>query len=219
MKFLLPTLMALAPALAAAAEPACKVPELPKSDTTARTAAAAGALRATNPCKLVPGIRAKSLASVWARLLSNTQLGGRRLDTPAPPGLPNGLALARAGKVEFDLRVLESEQARSLRVSSGAGLLAEAGPAATMLAVPVAQGSPDTEYTWTLVTNRSSYRGSFTVLGAAESAEVERQLAGLAAEPLDEATRLLYTAAIYDEADLYAERERVLQQARRLMQL
>jgi hypothetical protein len=219
MKSLLLLLAGLAPLAVAAAEPACTVPELPNSAATQRTAEAATALRATNPCKLVPGIRAKSLASVWARLLSSTKLGGRRLDTEVPPGLPNGLVLARGGMVRFDFSVLGDEKPRALRVSAGTRVLAEFGPLNSVLDLPVGKGAADTDYTWSLVTDRGSYRGSFTLLGEAERADVERQLAGLAGALLDDTTRLLYTAAVYDEADLYSERERALLQARRLMQL
>jgi hypothetical protein len=51
------------------------VPPLSQSDKSAPVAEAAKRLRATDPCKVVPGLSGKSLGSVWAGLLSAKRPG------------------------------------------------------------------------------------------------------------------------------------------------
>ena len=56
--------------LGAAAETSCGITVLPQGEGTPQVAAAARALAATNPCKLVPGFTSKSLGNVWASYLA-----------------------------------------------------------------------------------------------------------------------------------------------------
>lgn len=218
-RYLFP-LASLALSLAAhAADADCRVPPLPQSDKTPQAADAARKLSATDPCKTVPGIRAKSLKTVWASLLSNTKLGGRRLETPPPAGIPNGAALARGGKVHVDFAALDGETVRAFRVESGGRVLLDLATPPRELDVAIGRAAPDTEFSWTLLTSAASYHGEFTVIDEAARTDVERQLGLLEEQHLDEVPRLLYQAAIYDEADLYSERDRVFVKLRKLLSL
>ena len=109
-------LFSLSLSLSAAAQTNCGIASLPQGEGTPQVVAAARALAATNPCKLVPGFTAKSLGSVWASLLSSTRTGGRRLESPVPVGAPQGLTLPEKQMVHFDFSELAGEQLRQLRV-------------------------------------------------------------------------------------------------------
>jgi hypothetical protein len=213
--------LALAWPALALASPECEVPPLQQTQQNPKAAAAALALRATDPCKLVPGLNGKTLKSVWASLLSNRKTGGRRLDTAVPEGLPNGVVLAGPAGVHFDFRDVAGEGLRSFSVEfDHKPLLAGAVPPPELdlpLARTAAAGAGS--YAWTLVTRQNSYRGQFTLLDAEGRADVEQQLEALARAELDPAARLLYQAAIYEDAGLYSERDRVFAQLRKLVEL
>ena len=98
------------------AKAGCTLASLPQSDRTPQTAAAARALANTDPCKVVPGFTAKSLTTVWNTLLSSSRTGGRRLETPVPPGAPQGLMLAQRQVIVFDFNAIAGEQLKSLKV-------------------------------------------------------------------------------------------------------
>ncbi|WP_296000171.1 hypothetical protein [Rugamonas sp.] len=199
------------------AAPECEVLPLPQSERSAQTVAAAKALRATDPCKLVPGLSPKSLRVVWAGLLSNRQTGGRRLDNLAPEGLPNGSVLPGPAGIHFDFRAVAAEQIRSFRLERDHAVLADT--AAPPPELDVMPGGAGGDYRWVLVTRAASYHGEFTLLDGAERRDVEQQLAALEKSGLDQVTLLLYKAAIYDDASLYSERDRVYRQLRQLVAL
>ena len=205
------------PFTATAAPSDCTLPPLVQKEGAPKTAAAAQALRATSPCKIVPGIRVKALASVWEKLLANTRTGGRRLDTQPPESLPNGVALARAGKVHFDFSALGAEAPRMLQISVDGRMLVDTKAPPRELDIPVGRASAEAVFSWVLVTSAATYHGEFTLLPDAERREVEQQLAQLDSQHLEDSTRLVYQAAIYDEAGLYADRERILGQLRTLL--
>lgn len=204
---------------AARAAPDCTIPPLPQSDKSPQAAAAAAALRATKPCTAAPGVSVKSLKTVWASLLSNKKLGGRRLDTETPPGLPNGLALSQQGKIGFDFGAVAAEGISSFRLEADGKVLLNTATPAQQLSVPVGAATSQTSFSWQLVTRSASYHGQFTLIDAAARADVEQQLAQLEKEEMDPVSRLIYQAAIYDEADLYSERERVFATLRRQLGL
>lgn len=209
------------PALAQAA-PECEVPPLQATEQNAKAAAVAQALRATDPCKLVPGLNGKALKTVWASLLSNRKTGGRRLETAVPEGLPNGVVLAGPAGVHFDFRDVAGEGLRAFSVEVDHKPLIGGAAPPPELDLPLARaaaGAGAGTYAWTLVTRQNSYHGQFTLIDAEGRAEVEQQLAALARAELDPATRLLYQAAIYDDAGLYSERDRVFAQVRKLVEL
>jgi len=206
----------LSGALAAHAATDCSVPPLDQSDKSVKLADAAKRLRATEPCKVVPGLSAKSLGAVWAGLLSTKKTGGRRLEPAIPDGLPYGTVLACSGGVHFDLRAVAGEGIRSFQLTrSGQPLLAQATPAPEF---DVAVNGGDS-YQWTLVTRIATYHGEYTLAETAERQEVEQQLAQLDKAGLEPVARLLYQAAIYDDANLFVERDRVYAQLRAMLAL
>lgn len=208
--------LCLSTALTAHAASDCSVPPLNQSDKSVQVADAARRLRATDPCKVVPGLSAKSLGVVWAGLLSTKKTGGRRLEPAVPDGMPNGTVLAATGGVHFDLRAVAGEGIRSFQlVRGGQQLLAQTG-AALEFDVP-ASGSES--YQWTLVTRIATYHGEYTLADAAERDEVAQQLAQLDKAGLEPVARLLYQAAIYDDANLFVERDRVYAQLRAMLAL
>lgn len=206
--------LCLLPAARAASE--CAVPPLNQSEKSPQLAEATRQLRTSNPCKLVAGLSAKSLGTVWAGLLSSKKTGGRRLEPAIPDGMPNGTVLAGAGGVHFDLRSIAGEGIRSFQLVRGNQPLAVNVGTALEFDVP-ASGSD--AYQWTLVTRMATYHGEYTLADEAERREVETQLAQLERAALDPVARLVYQAAIYDEANLFAERDRVYQQLRALLAL
>lgn len=203
-------------ALTAHAASDCSVPLLKQSDKSAQVADAARRLRATDPCKVVPGLSAKSLGVVWAGLLSTKKTGGRRLEPAIPDGMPNGTVLAATNGVHFDLRAVAGEGIRSFQLARGGQqLLAQAGPA---LEFDVPASGSDS-YQWTLVTRIATYHGEYTLADAAERDDVAQQLAQLDKAGLEPVARLLYQAAIYDDANLFVERDRVYAQLRAMLAL
>lgn len=170
----------------------------------------------TNPCALVPGLTPKSFAAVWSAMLSSGKTGGKRFDTPPPGGLPTGRIMATPGGVAFNLQGAAAEGIVGLQLSSGgAPVFGSANPAPTTQAVPLARLKPGASYDWTLVTRKASYKGSFELLDAEESAAVQARLDALAAATLTPQLHLLYQAAIYDEAELYTARDQLLDELRR----
>lgn len=208
-------LCSLSFSLTGAAQTSCGIASLPQGDGTPQVVAAARALAATNPCKLVPGFTAKSLGSVWAGLLSSTRTGGRRLESPVPVGAPQGLTLPEKQMVHFDFSELAGEQLRQLRVEvDQKPILSLINPPA-QIDLPTKGIGSDQTLLWSLTTARGSYRAEFKLLPEAERQEVETRLARLGTEPLDAVSRLIYQAAIYDDADLFAQRDRTFQAVRR----
>lgn len=201
--------------LGAAAETSCGITVLPQGEGTPQVAAAARALAATNPCKLVPGFTSKSLGNVWASLLSSTRTGGRRLESPVPPGAPQGLTLPEQQMVHFDFSELVGEQLRQLRVEVDQKPLMNLANPPAQIDLPIKGFSPDQTFLWTLTTGRGSYRAEFKLLPEADRKEVETRLQRLGTESLDPVSRLIYQAAIYDDADLFAQRDRTFQAVRR----
>ncbi|MYM39480.1 hypothetical protein [Duganella qianjiadongensis] len=208
--------LSLSAALAAHAATDCSVPPLEQSDKSVKLADAAKRLRATEPCKVVPGLSAKSLGAVWAGLLSTKKTGGRRLEPAIPDGLPYGTVLAGSGGVHVDLRAVAGEGIRSFQLTRSGQALVLPTAAGQEFDVPVNGGD---SYQWTLVTRIASYHGEYTLAEAAERQEVEQQLAQLERAGLEPVARLLYQAAIYDDANLFVERDRVYAQLRAMLAL
>jgi hypothetical protein len=206
--------LCLLPAAHAATE--CVMPPLQQSEKSPQLAEATKQLRTSNPCKVVAGLSAKSLGTVWAGLLSSKKTGGRRLEPAVPDGMPNGTVLGGAGGVHFDLRSVAAEGIRSFQLVRGNQPLAVNLAAALEFDVP-ASGSE--AYQWSLATRIATYHGEYTLADETERREVEAQLAQLERAALDPVARLVYQAAIYDEANLFAERDRVYQQLRALLAL
>ncbi len=210
--------LACAPLAARAQQPAkpgCTLTGLPQSERTPQMAAAARSLGNTDPCKIVPGFTAKSLATVWNSLLSSSRTGGRRLETPVPTGTPQGITLAQRQVVIFDFSEVAGEQLKSLRIDVDQKPLLNQQNPGVKVELPVTGFGPDQVFSWTLTTGRGAYRAEFKLIAESDRREVETRLSRLGTESLDPVARLLYTAAIYDDADLFAQRDHVLAEIRR----
>lgn len=169
----------------------------------------------SNPCVTVPGMTAKSLASVWSAFTTKTKTGGKRFDTEPPEGTPTGRVLVGKDGLTFDLSAVAGEGLMSLQVSSqGAVLTSLAAPLPAVVTVPAARLKGGDVHEWVLQTRKTQYRGQFEVLDAQETAAVRQRLAALSNSELSPQLKLLYVAAIYDDADLFNERNRVLGQLR-----
>ncbi len=170
----------------------------------------------TNPCALVPGLTAKSLSTVWSAFLASNTTGGKRFDTVPPQGTLTGKVMLTGDGLAFDLRAVQAEGLVSLQLLSGGTSLGQLAlsPGQVQALLPAKAFKPGESYDWVLVTRRAAYRGSFEVLEAEAQAEVLRQLAALKQAELAPGLQQLYLAAIYDEAELYVDRDRVLAQLR-----
>lgn len=174
----------------------------------------------TNPCTLVPGLTPKSLSSVWSAMLSSNKTGGKRFDTPPPAGLPAGRVMLAASGLVFNLQAVLGEGVLSLQLSdsgSTAALFSVANPAQAVVVVAAGRLKLGASYEWRLSTRKASYKGSFELLDAEDAAAVQSRLTALAAADLSPQLRLLYLAAIYDEAELYSARDLTLDEVRRLL--
>lgn len=190
----------------------------PSKAATAQAQFLAQEAQKTNPCVLVPGLTAKSLSSVWTSLMSSGVTGGKRFETVPPAGSPTGRVLASADGVPFDLRSLAAEGVLAVQVRTDkAAALSFGPPFAAVLVVPLQQLKPGANHDWTITTRSATYRGSFEVLEAQEAEAVRSQLDAVERASLSAQARLLYKAAVLDEAELYGERDQVLTQLRALV--
>lgn len=169
-----------------------------------------------NPCTTVPGLSVKSLSNVFASLLSTPKIGGKRFDTPPPDGLPEGKMMASAQGIEFKLQILASEGVTGLQVrSAGVMVFSVANPAAAPLFIAPSRLKPGETYEWSINTRKANFKASFELLDLQETAEVQAKLEALESANLAPDIRLLYSAAIFEDADLYFERDQVLAELRR----
>ena len=169
----------------------------------------------TNPCITVPGLTAKSLSSVWNAFMTKTKTGGKRFDTEPPEGTPTGRVLLSKEGLTFDFSAVAGEGLVAFQVSSQGAVLASISLSVpAVVTVPAAKFKGGESHDWTLQTRKSQYRGQVEVLDAQEAAVVRQRLAALAKSELSPQVRLLYTAAIYDDAELYGERNLALAQLR-----
>jgi hypothetical protein len=171
----------------------------------------------TNPCTTVPGLKARSIKSVWAALTSSGRTGGKRFEAVPPPGTPTGRVLLTDAGVAFDLSSVAAEGVQSLEVTRRQQIVARtAGRPGAAFTVPRERLSPGQTYHWLLRTGANVYRGSFELPPAEEAAQVQSQLEAIAASGLDDRLRLLYRAAVFDEAELYVARDEALSTLRTL---
>lgn len=200
-------------ALALAQTPECNF--VAKSAPAGKAQALAQEAARTNPCTTVPGLTAKTLSSVWGSLMASSTTGGKRFDTLPPAGTPTGKVLTTAKGIAFDLQAVSNEGVLGLQVTSaGAPVFSIANPTQTSVWVPAERLKPGADYDWSLSTRKANYRASFEVLEADEVAALQQRLDVLEKTPLSPAMRLIYTAALYDDAELYNARDQLLAQLR-----
>lgn len=168
-----------------------------------------------NPCVTVPGLSVKSLKGVFALMLSTPKIGGKRFDTPPPAGLPEGKVMASAQGVEFKLHLLTAADVLGLQVKSGDALVFSVNnPAASSVFMPLSKLKAGESYEWSIATRQGNLKASFELLDKEELASVKSKLKALNSANLVPQVRLLYAAAIYDESELYLDRDQVLEELR-----
>jgi hypothetical protein len=166
-------------------------------------------------CAVVPGITPQKLSAVWASLLSTPRTGGQRFETVPPKGMPTGKTLASEQGVEFDLRSIQDEGIVKLEVFSGGKLLKSVmAPAPNSVLIPNANLQADTSYAWRLLTRKTSYRGSFELPEDDELKDIQAKLEAIAQAENDQKVQLFFQAVVFDDAELYGARDKVLDQLR-----
>ena len=168
-------------------------------------------------CRLVPGIKVQSLGSLWASLMGDSSIGGKRFDTPVPPGAPTGTVMMGPQGVVFDFDAIAGERLTSFQLVD------------RTLSHPLAQvSSPRARfnltnldrthrYSWRLVTSAQVYQAQFGLLDAADETAVEDRLRTVDKAGLDPMTAAFYKAAVFDDEGLYADRDALLQHLRQEM--
>ena len=198
----------------ASAQSGCDLGSLrPASGQAENAQALQRTLAVSDPCKIIPGMKAKSLAAVWGMFLSNTQRGGKRLGDDAPVGSPTGKVLASASGVQVDFSQVAAEGLRAFSVDANGQRVALLNnpQARFMLSAKLVR---DVEYSWSLLTNQKTYKGKFSLVDLEAQKEVEAQLDALSRSSLGDTEKLIYKAAIFDEADVYSMRDSALLEAR-----
>ena len=168
-------------------------------------------IETTDPCLIVPGVRVKSLRALWANLVNGSRVGGKRFETPLPPGVPSGTVLT--GPVRFDFSAVANEQPSRFVLTAGKEIIVDSAP--PPLSYTLEHPNPEATYSWMLVTARQSYKAKFNLLPEDESRMVANKLAALESAVADPVTRAFYEAAIYDDAGLYSDRDAVLSTIRK----
>lgn len=165
----------------------------------------------SNPCAVVPGLTAKSLKTVWTVLTASGRTGGKRFDTEPPVGTPTGRVLMTGNGVTFDLREVAAQRVQNLELTTdGKPVFRAAAPLPQLVVVPAERLAAGQAYGWTLRTAANIYRGDFELLSAEESAQVQSRLDAIEAARLGPQLRLLYRAAVFDDAELYGARDEAL---------
>ncbi|MEO7361093.1 MAG: hypothetical protein ABI120_12250 [Gemmatimonadaceae bacterium] len=203
---------AVSPGLAADPPAACTVDHVDATSPAAsdKARALARKIETIDPCTIAPGVKVKSLRTLWANLVNGSRVGGKRFETPLPAGVPSGTVLA--GPVRFDFNAVANEQPRQFVLTAGSQVIVDRAPPPPSYTLE--HPSPETKYSWVLVTSRQSYKAKFDVLPEDESRGVASKLAALGNAVTDPLTRAFYEAAIYDDAGLYSNRDAVLDRIR-----
>jgi hypothetical protein len=169
----------------------------------------AKALEKTNPCVLVPGLKAQALHEVWQAFLKHGKTGGKRFDDP-PRGAPSGTVLVQAQGLTFDLRDKFTEGLVSLSVFSGVTRVAHISKPSPTVVIPAQKFEAGAVYKWQLLTEKNDYWGRIKVLDAEGQALLAQRLSALEQADVSPEIKKVYTAAIYEDADLIHDRDRLL---------
>lgn len=176
--------------------------------------ALASKVESADACRAVPGVKVQSLGDLWASLVGDASIGGKRFETPVPPGAPTGTVMVGPQGVDFDFHAIAGEGLKAFQLfdlTHKRRLLFVRTPRA-IFHVPGLDR--DGRYAWALVTGARTYQAKFDLLGAADEAEVKARLRTLERAGLDPESRDFYEAAIYDDEGLYAERDALLARLR-----
>ncbi|MDY7537879.1 hypothetical protein QN372_20140 [Undibacterium sp. RTI2.1] len=187
----------------------CQMP-LQKSNSP-RTETLSKELTKANVCKTVKGLSAKSLKTVWLALLDTKSTGGKRFETPPPAGTPTGKVFIVDDKVKFDLNAVSQDGLVNLTVKvEDSGQIVKLPSYLAGRPLWIDNIKPGTSYSWVLVTKKETYRGSFEIPEADELQTIKTKLAELDQQDLSADVKLIYQAAIFDEAECYFNRELIL---------
>jgi hypothetical protein len=162
----------------------------------------------TNPCTLVPGLKVQTLAEVWKAFLRHGKTGGKRFDDP-PRGIPSGTVLVRAEGLTFDLQDKWAEGVIRLNIFAGATKVVELRKPGVKVVIPAEKFQVDVSYKWQLLTGRGDYWGRMKVLDAESESTLRQRLAAVAQADVSPVIKNIYTAAIYDDAELIFDRDRI----------
>lgn len=162
----------------------------------------------TNPCTLVPGLKAQSLDEVWKAFLKHGKAGGKRFDDP-PRGIPSGTVMVRTEGLMFDLHDKLAEGLISLNIFAGSTKVAEVRKPGAKVVIPSDKFQAGVSYKWQLLTGRDDYWGRMKVLDTDSHDTLRQRLTALSKADVSPEIRNIYTAAIYDEADLIFDRDRI----------
>lgn len=162
----------------------------------------------TNPCTLVPGLKAQSLGEVWKAFMKHGKTGGKRFEDP-PRGIPSGTVMVRTEGLTFDMQDKMQEGLISLNIFAGSIKVVELRKPGAKVVIPVDKLQAGVSYKWQLLTGRNDYWGRMTVLDTHSQDTLRQRLAALAQADVSPEIRNIYTAAIYDDADLVFDRDRL----------
>lgn len=174
----------------------------------AATSSLARAVSKTNPCMLVPGLKPQSLGEVWKAFMKHGKTGGKRFDDP-PRGIPSGTVMVRTEGLTVDLQDKMQEGLISLNIFAGSTKVVELRKPGAKVVIPADKFQAGMSYKWQLLTGRDDYWGRMTVLDATTQDTLRQRLAALATADVSPEIRNIYTAAIYEDAELIFDRDRI----------
>lgn len=144
---------------------------------------------------------------------------GDRLKPAAPAGMPTGPVMPKDGVVELDANEVGSEGLVALDIEGPQlSVRLRPVPASGIAQVQASQMRQGTQYRWVLTTRRQTYDGSFSLPDDETMKRTEARLRALTELSAAPATLLFLEAAIYDEEELFASRDRVIAALRRELQ-
>lgn len=171
-------------------------------------------VEATDACRAVPGVKVQSLGDLWASLVGDSRIGGKRFETPVPPGTPTGTVMLQRKGIAFDFRSVQGQGLKAFQLvdlTRRQQLVMARPPKADF---HIAHLNRNDRYAWTLLTGAHTYQAKFDLLGPADQAEVEARLRKVDQAVKDPQARAFYKAAIYDDEGLYAQRDALLARLR-----
>jgi hypothetical protein len=155
------------------------------------------------------------LTAILRMMLAQEVRGTKRLGTEVPAGMPSGLVLPVNNAIAFDLREAVPEGFISLRIDGpGVRSVVSQSPPSGVLLMPAAPLTRAVDYQWTLLTRKGSYTAAFSLPDAATQQRVELRLTKVRGLAVDDLTRKVFEAAIYDDEDLDSARDLIVREVR-----
>ena len=152
----------------------------------------------------------QSVESVWASLMNQKKVGGKRFDTPPPGGSPTGLILPSGKGVDFDFRKLQEEKLESFMLLADGKVIHRLNNFDPEFSIQINTASTSVSYSWALKTSKNNYHGEFHLAEKDVAALVNSRITEIRSSHLDRESALLYEAIVYDDNELYAARDKAL---------